>query len=306
MDRIAVPLSKMGAMVLGREKGRYPPMVIRGGTLKPIHYEIPVASAQVKSAILVAAAAKGISAEVKEPLPTRDHTERMLNAMGANVSYDRGLIKFSPADELMPLDVDVPSDFSSAAFFIVGSVITPSSEIVVRNVLVNPLRSGLLRVLERMGANIRLTNERVVSGEETADIIVKASELKGTLVDGREVPLLIDEVPILAVAAAFASGITKIRGAGELRVKESDRIASVTSQLSKLGVTIEELPDGMIIEGRGEVIKGGKVSSFGDHRIAMALEVFAVGAGIEISLDDRDCIATSFPEFYEKLGGLLT
>lgn len=306
MDRIITPLSKMGAMILGREKGRYPPLVIRGGNLRSIQYEMPVASAQVKSAILVAAAARGVDAEVREPLPTRDHTEKMLREMGADVSNESGWIKFSPADELKPLDLDIPSDFSSAAFFIVGAVITPSSDIVVRNVLVNPLRSGMLPVLKRMGANLRLTNRRCVSGEEAADLIVSASALKGTVIEASEVPLLIDEVPILAVAAAFAAGMTEIRGAGELRIKESDRITSVTSQLSRLGVSVKELPDGMIIEGGEGGFKGGKVSSFGDHRIAMSLEMFGVGAGVEIMVDDRDCVASSFPDFYEKLGGLLS
>lgn len=306
MERITTPLSKMGATVLGRDNGRYPPLVIRGGNLQSIRYEMPVASAQVKSAILVAAAAQGVEAEVKEPLPTRDHTEKMLQSMGADVSRSGDWIKISPHGELRPLDVDVPADFSAAAFFIVAALVTPRSEIVARNVLVNPLRSGMLRVLARMGARIELTNERVVSGEEIADIVVRSSELKATDVYGSEVPLLIDEVPVVAVAAAFASGVTEIRGAGELRFKESDRIASVTSQLSSLGVVAEELPDGLRVKGRGDAYRGGKVSSFGDHRIAMALEIFALGAGIGITLDDRDCVATSFPGFYDKLRSLST
>lgn len=306
MDRIALPLSQMGATVMGRNGGRYPPLVIRGGKLKSIKYEMPTPSAQVKSAILVAAAAGDVAAAVKEPLPTRDHTERMLINMGAKVSREGGWITYEPGDELGPLDMAVPADFSSAAFFIVGATITSGSEILLKNILVNPLRDGLLRVLERMGAKVQLINRHVVSGEETADMIVKSSELKGTAVERNEIPLLIDEVPILAVAAAFASGITEIRGAGELRVKESDRIASMTSQLAKLGVKIEELPDGMVIEGSRGGFRDGEVSSFGDHRIAMALEIFAQRAGIEARLDDRDCISTSFPDFYEKLRGLLS
>lgn len=306
MDRIALPLSQMGATVMGRNGGRYPPLVIRGGKLKPIKYEMPTPSAQVKSAILVAAAAGGVAAAVQEPLPTRDHTERMLINMGAKVSREGGWITYEPGDELGPLDMTVPSDFSSAAFFIVGATITSGSEILLKNVLVNPLRDGLLRVLARMGAKVQLINRHVVSGEETADMIVRSSELKGTAVEGNEIPLLVDEVPILAVAAAFASGITEIRGAGELRVKESDRIAAMTSQLAKLGVKIEELPDGMVIEGNRSGFRDGEVSSFGDHRIAMALEIFAQGAGIEARLDDRDCISTSFPDFYEKLKGLFS
>jgi 3-phosphoshikimate 1-carboxyvinyltransferase len=205
---------------------------------------------------------------------------------------------------LQPIDISVPSDFSSAAFFIVGALLTSGSEIAVRDVLLNPLRCGLLEVLKRMGGRVSLENVREKSGENVGDIIVRSSELTGTKVFEEEIPLLVDEVPILAVAASFAKGVTEIGGAGELRVKESDRIRSMATQLSRLGVNIQEIPDGLVIEGKQGPFEGGDVESFGDHRVAMSLAVFGLASGQGVVLDNRECISTSFPGFYQILEAL--
>ena len=303
MERIVTPLKSMGAQMDGRGGGRYPPLAIRGGELHPVMYEMPQASAQVKSSILLAAASSGISSGVHEPLESRDHTERMLRLMGGKIVSKEGWIQYEPGKDLLPAEINVPSDFSSAAFFIVAAILLKFSEIVVKDVLLNPLRCGLASVLTRMGGELKIEGVREESGEEVGDIIVRYSELAGTVVTREEIPLLIDEIPILAVAASFAEGITEIRGAAELRVKESDRIGAMVSQLSSLGVSIEELPDGMVIEG-GEGYRGGDVATFGDHRVAMALEIFGLASGRGVNLDDRQCIATSFPRFYPTLEAL--
>lgn len=303
MARVVRPLTLMGASILGREGDRFPPLCIRGGRLKGIRYEMPVASAQVKSALLAAGLYADSPVTVVEPLPTRDHTERMLTAMGAAMSREGAAITVLPADRLEPVDRVVPGDISSAAFFLVLAAATPGSELAVRNVGVNPFRTGVVDVLRRMGAQVLFENERVECGEPAADIVVRGMGLSGVQIAPEEVPGLIDEVPILCVAAAFAEGRTEIRGAGELRVKESDRIGAMAANLAALGVSCGEYPDGLWVEGPSR-IRGGQCGSRGDHRVAMSMLILAKAAGRDVAVDDTACIDTSFPGFRAMLEGL--
>ncbi|MBI5410220.1 MAG: 3-phosphoshikimate 1-carboxyvinyltransferase [Nitrospirae bacterium] len=296
MRRVMEPLTQMGA-VFKSENG-YPPLSVTGGELKPITYKSPVASAQVKSAILLAGLYCDGVTTVTEPEKSRDHTERMLKAAGAEIKVEGSTARVKGRTVLSPQDLTVPADFSSAAFFIAAGILVPGSEILIKNTGVNPTRTGLLEILQTMGADIRLENEREVSGEPVADIYVKHSTLSGIDLGGEMVPKTIDEFPILCVAAALAQGKTKITGAKELRVKESDRIATVASELRKMGVNVAELEDGLIIEGR-EKLRSAVVQSYGDHRIAMSLAVAGLLADGETVVSDTDCINTSFPGFME-------
>ncbi len=304
MSRVVRPLTQMGASIRGRDGDRFPPLCIRGGALKGIRHEMPVASAQVKSALLVAGLYADSPVVVVEPLPTRDHTERMLSAMGARLDRDGRAVTMHPADRLDPVDRAVPGDISSAAFFLVLAAVTPGSELAVRGVGVNPFRTGVVDVLRRMGAEILYENERLESGEPVADLVVRGRGLVGARIEPAEVPGLIDEIPILCVAAAFAEGRTEIRGAGELRVKESDRIGAMASNLSSLGVSCGEYPDGLWVEGPASIREDVSCGSRGDHRIAMSLLVLGKAAGKRLILDDPSCIDTSFPEFKAILEGL--
>ncbi len=304
MGRIAEPLRLMGATVLGRDDGRLPPLTIKGGNLQGIDYRLPVASAQVKSAILLA----GLYAEggtiVREPGPTRDHTERMLKAMGTDLEISAHAIALTPPHSpLAPLDINIPGDFSSAAFLVVAALLTPNSEIVIEGVGTNPTRTGLLDVLREMGGDVALSDQHEVDGEPIAEIIARSSELRGVGVDRELVPRMIDEFPILAVAATQAEGKTVVRGAEELRVKETDRIAAIVSELRKLGAHIEERPDGFIIEGPTE-LKGTRVDSYSDHRLAMALAIAGLVAKGETIIEGAECIGDSFPKFKEVLDSL--
>jgi 3-phosphoshikimate 1-carboxyvinyltransferase len=301
MARVIRPLAQMGAAIQARDGNRLPPISIRGGALKGIRYEMPVASAQVKSALLLAGLWADSPVTVIEPLPTRDHTERMLRSMGASVAIDGRSITVSPADRLDPADVTVPGDISSAAFFLVLASVVPGSELVVRGVGVNPFRTGVVEVLRRMGADIRYANERLESGEPVADLVARGGELACTNVAPEEIPGLVDEVPILCVAAAFAEGRTEIRGAEELRVKESDRIGAMVSNLSSLGVRCGEYPDGLWVEGPSEIRPTAPCDSRGDHRIAMSLLVLARAVGVNFLVKDTACIDTSFPGFKAML-----
>jgi 3-phosphoshikimate 1-carboxyvinyltransferase len=303
MDRVAVPLRAMGATILGREGGRYAPLSIVGGSLRGIRYDMPVASAQVKSALLLTGLFAEGRTEVIEPAPSRDHTERMLRAMGVTVAVNENVVSVEPATRLDALDVHVPGDISSAAFFMVAAAIVPGSRIVVPNVGLNPGRVGIIHVLKRMGAALHLHNERLDNGEPVADIEIQYSALRGTQISPEEVPGLIDELPILAVIATQAEGVTEVRGAAELRVKETDRIATTVSELCRLGAKIEALPDGFIVEGPVR-LKGAAVSSHGDHRLAMSLAIAALAADGETTVDDTACIADSFPGFERALAGL--
>lgn len=301
MQRVVAPLREMGARIMGRDEDRYPPIAIRGGSLNPIRYRLPVASAQVKSAILLAGLYAEGGTEVIEPFPSRDHTERMLPAFGARIAVEGLSVRIEGGSELHGRDTVVPGDFSSAAFFIVAALLLKDSEIVIRNVGINPTRTGFIKVLERMGAELTIENVREVSGEPAADIFCRGGkELKSVAIGAEELPLLIDEFPILCVAATQAEGVTSITGAGELRVKESDRIKAMATELKKFGVEIEEYSDGVAIKGK-TALKGSEVESYGDHRIAMSLSIAALIAGGTTIVNNSDCVDISFPGFYDEL-----
>ncbi|MCF8503802.1 MAG: 3-phosphoshikimate 1-carboxyvinyltransferase [Caulobacter sp.] len=312
MGRVLEPLGLMGATWLSREGGRLP-LTLRGGGLAGIDYVLPMASAQVKSAVLLA----GLKAEgpvtVVEPEPTRDHTERMLRAFGASLTVsdhnDRRVITLQPGARLTASPVDVPGDPSSAAFPIVAALITPGSEVTITGVMLNPLRTGLFDTLREMGADLTISNRRDASGEEVGDITARYSRLKGVVVPPGRAPSMIDEYPILAVAAAFADGETVMRGVGEMRVKESDRIALMAAGLEACGVDVEEEPEGFIVRGTGEPPRGGAlVETHGDHRIAMSHLVLGLAAGAAVQVDEPGMIATSFPDFapmMRRLGGCI-
>lgn len=305
MGRVTEPLRRMGATVLGREGGRRPPLAIQGGNLCGMEYTLPVASAQVKSALLLAGLYAGGPTRLQVPGSARDHTERMLLAMGGDVEAGNGEVEIRPGRELQPLDVIVPGDFSSAAFLIAAASLLPRSEISIEGVGVNPTRTGLLDVLREMGADVVLHNERMASGEPVADLNVRASELRGIEVGGDTVVRMIDEFPVLAVLATQAQGQTLVRDAGELRVKETDRIATTAGELLRLGAEIEPRPDGFVVHGPTP-LTGSVVHSHGDHRLAMALVVAGLIAAGEMLVQDVDCIADSFPGFgstVARLGG---
>lgn len=303
MQRVIKPLTEMGAQISSENNG-YPPLKIKGGGLKPINYISPVASAQVKSAILLAGLYCDGITTITEPEKSRDHTERMLKASGVDIEVNGLEVGVRGRALLKPMDITVPGDFSSASFFMVAGSIITDSEILIKNVGVNPTRTGLMDILKMMGADIKFQNMREVSGEPVADILVKHSPLKGIDVGGELILRAIDEFPILCVAAAKAEGRTKITGAGELRVKESDRIASMASELGKMGVLVEELEDGLVIE-ETEKLNAAIIQSHGDHRIAMAMLIAGLTADGETRVEDTDCVNTSFPGFTEMLKGLM-
>ncbi|MFA5514912.1 MAG: 3-phosphoshikimate 1-carboxyvinyltransferase [Desulfuromonadales bacterium] len=300
MKRVVAPLTTMGARIWGRRGDDLAPLAIQGGGLRPTSYESLIASAQVKSAILLAGLYAEGRTEVREPHLSRDHSERMLRYFGADVRPFAGGVALQGRPRLEGREVFVPGDISSAAFFLVAALITPGAELLVRNVGVNPTRSGIIDILQEMGGFIELKNQRELAGEPVADILVKSSTLKGIEIGGSVVPRAIDEFPVVAVAAARAEGRTVIRDARELRVKETDRIETITAGLATLGARVEPQADGMIITGV-EQLGGGKVSSSGDHRIAMSLAVAALGAAAAVTIDDTACTATSFPGFWELL-----
>lgn len=301
MGRIVRPLSQMGATITGRRENTLPPLCIRGGTLRGIRYEMPVASAQVKSSILLAGLYADSPVTVVEPLPTRDHTERMLTSMGARVVREGRNVTVHPASRLHPLAITVPGDISSASFFMVLAAAVPDASIGIRGVGVNPGRSGLISVLLRMGADVRIESPREEGGEPVADIVVRGRGLAAAEIPPEEIPSLIDEVPVLCVAAAMAEGRTVIRGAAELRVKESDRIGAMVRELTTLGVPCGEYPDGLWVRGPARITGGQRVDSYGDHRIAMALMILSAASGVPVEISDTACIATSFPGFPETL-----
>ncbi len=295
MRRVTDPLVQMGARVQTESDGT-PPLLISGGqALHGIRYDMPMASAQVKSCLLLAGLYADGETWVREPAPTRDHTERMLEGFGYPVLREKGWVGVSGGGTLTACDIDVPSDISSAAFFIVGACIAPGSEVVLEHVGVNPTRTGILDILSLMGADIELRNRREVGGEPVADIRVHGSQLRGIRIPERLVPLAIDEFPAIFIAAACAEGTTVLTGAEELRVKESDRISVMAEGLQTLGVDAEPTSDGMTI--RGGAIGGGRVESHHDHRIAMAFAMAGLRAKSEIVIDDCANVATSFPGF---------
>lgn len=303
MRRIIEPLCQMGADVKGRD-GRFPPLQIREGDLRGIDYRLPVASAQVKSCILLAGLFASGPTTIHEPGPARDHTERMLQAMGAEVQIDGPTITLVPQPApLKPLTLQVPGDFSSAAFLLGAGAIVPGSRIVIEDVGGNPTRTGLLDVLYAMGARIDVEDQRESGGEPLIDLAVRYSDLQYTQVDGSLVVRMIDEFPILAVAATQAGGKTVVRDAGELRVKETDRIAAVARELRKMGAEIEETPDGFVVLGPA-TLQGAVVDSHGDHRLAMALAVAGLVADGETIVEGAEVIDDSYPGFVETLQDL--
>ncbi len=302
MSRVVTPLQQMGAQIWGRKNNSLAPLAIGGQQLKPIHYHSPIASAQVKSCILLAGLMTEGQTTVTEPALSRDHSERMLKAFGAELSIDpetNSVTVTGPA-KLKGQTVIVPGDISSAAFWLVAGAIVPGSELLIENVGVNPTRTGVLEVLEMMGADISLENQREVAGEPVADLRVRYSQLKGCQIAGDVIPRLIDEIPILAVAAVFASGTTVIRDAEELRVKESDRIAVMASELNRMGAKVSELPDGLEITG-GTPLVGTEVDSYTDHRIAMSLAIAALNATGTTTINRAEAAAVSYPDFTRTL-----
>lgn len=300
MGRVMTPLESMGAAIVSGDSGR-PPLRIRGGqSLQGIHYDLPMASAQVKSCVLLAGLYASGRTSVTEPAPTRDHTERMLRGFGYDVQRgDQGVISLQGGGQLEACSIDVPADISSAAFFLVGASIAPGSDLVLNHVGMNPTRTGVVNILRLMGAHIEALNPREVGGEPVADLHVRASQLRGIEIPESEVPLAIDEFPALFVAAACAEGRTVLRGAEELRVKESDRIAAMAEGLGTLGVECEVLDDGIVIEGLGSegALTGGDIACYHDHRIAMAFAIASLRATGPIRILEADNVATSFPDF---------
>ena len=308
MGRVLEPLGRMGATWLSRDGGRLP-LTLRGGRLTALDYTLPMASAQVKSAVLLAGLNADGPVTVVEPEATRDHTERMLRAFGATVTVtdhnDRRVITLQPGARLAGSHVAVPGDPSSAAFPIVAALITPGSQVTVTGVMLNPLRTGLFDTLREMGADLTISNRRDASGEEVGDITARHSPLHGVVVPPARAPSMIDEYPVLAIAAAFATGDTVMRGVGEMRVKESDRIALMSAGLEACGVDVEEEPEGFIVHGTGAAPRGGGlVETHGDHRIAMSHLILGLAAREAVRVDEPGMIATSFPTFAAMMRGL--
>lgn len=304
MGRVMTPLREMGAEIEG-VNGNYCPLTIHpSASLHGIEYALPVASAQLKSAILLAGLYASGETKIIEPAPSRDHTERMLRALGVSVETNGNVITLTPPEDLAAKDVAVPADISSAAFFLVAGAIIPNSEITIQNVGVNPTRTGILDVLRDMGADITVSNYQD-DIEPVCDLTVRSSKLHGTVIGGEVIPRLIDELPVLAVAAAFAEGKTIIRDAQELKVKESNRIAAMVSELSKAGADVEETEGGMIIQG-GKPLHGACFETYNDHRIAMSMAVCALGCEGTSEILNPDVVAISYPDFFDtlsKLGG---
>lgn len=299
MGRVIQPLKLMGAQISGHDGDSKAPLTIKGGSLKGIRYELPVASAQLKSALLLAGLFAQGDTVIIEPASSRDHTERMLKAMGADIKVDELTISLSPGS-LNAVDMEVPGDISSAAFWLVAAAIHPQASLSLRNVGINPTRSGIIDVLQSMGANLTIKNEHEVSGEPVADLHIESSSLAGIEIGGDIIPRLIDEIPIIALAGSMARGKTVIKDAKELRVKESDRISTTAKELSKLGADIEELPDGMVING-GKALSAAECDSYGDHRIAMMLGIAALVSDGEMTIDKAEAADVSYSGFWQDL-----
>lgn len=302
MDRVIIPLRQMGADITGTQD-KYLPLSIRGSALKGINYHMPVASAQVKSCLILATLYADTPTHIFEPAPSRNHTELMLQAFGGRLDiHDNEIIAY-PADQLYGQHVHVPGDISSAAFFITAGLLVPNSTVVLKGVGVNPTRTGILDVYREMGGDIAIENTFTSGGEPMGDIIVKTSNLKGTVIGGQLIPRLIDEIPVIALAATQVQGTTIIKDAQELKVKESNRIATVVDILSRLGADIEATDDGMVIHGPTP-LKGNQVDSFGDHRLAMMAAIAGLIAQGETTINSWECVNISFPGFYDVLSSL--
>jgi 3-phosphoshikimate 1-carboxyvinyltransferase len=304
MTRVTNPLTELGARIDGRKNGSFTPISIRGGGLKPVNYHLPVASAQVKSALILA----GLQAEgqsiIIEPEETRDHTERMIIKFGGEIRKDNQKIIVKGGQKLIGTMIQVPGDISSAAFFLVAGAIIPESEIVLKDVGLNPTRTGIIEVMKKMGADLEIVQNEEASFEPSGDLIIKTSKLKGTVIEGGLIPKLIDEIPIIALLATQAEGTTIIKDAEELKVKETNRIDTVVHELKKLGAKIEATEDGMIIYGKSK-LSGGTVSSHGDHRIGMMLAIAALLCENEAELENPEAISVSYPNFFAHLNNLI-
>lgn len=305
MERVIRPLSAMGAVFLGRANNTFAPFTLRGGILKPLVYDMPVASAQVKSALLLAGLYTNGWTEVAGPYSSRNHTELMLSSFGAAVQTYDNTVQVQGGRELFAQKVAIPGDISSAAYFLVAALIIPDSRLIIHSVGLNPTRDGIIAVLQAMGASIKVTNLRTIAGEPRGDLEVEYSELHGISIGGAMIPRLIDEIPVLAVAAMFAQGITEIRDAAELKVKESNRLRTVCEGLTRMGGRVEELPDGLRIEG-GYPLSGAVCESHYDHRIALALAIAALGAQGPSVIEDAEAIDVSFPSFMKTLESITT
>ena len=303
MKRIMTPLSMMGADIESLKGNGCAPLSIAGRPLHAIHYQSPVASAQVKSCVLLAGLYADGTTRVTEPALSRNHTELMLHFFGAQVLSEGTTASIQPSPTLEGRFIQVPGDISSAAYFIAAALLIPGSEVLIRNVGVNPTRDGILRVCQAMGADITRLNERSDSGEPTADLLVRHSSLRGTVIEGDLIPTLIDELPVIAVMAALAKGTTVIRDAAELKVKESDRIQVMTENLTRMGARVEATEDGMIIHG-GSSLQGAIIDSHQDHRVAMSFAVAALAAEGETEIRDAECVSISYPGFYQDLASL--
>lgn len=309
MARIMTPLNRMGAQITSIKGNNCAPLRIEPGNLKSIHYDSPVASAQVKSSILLAGLyATDGETSVTEPALSRNHTELMLQGFGASISSTmhkdgRATASIEPCKELYGQQIEVPGDISSAAYFIAAALLVPGSEVLVKNVGTNFTRAGFLKVCENMGADIKVVESSIQGGEPRADLLVKSSSLKATTIEGDLIPTLIDEIPMIAVMAALADGTTIIKDAAELKVKETNRIATVTEALTKMGVDITPTDDGMIIRG-GQTLKGAGINSYLDHRIAMAFSIAALVAEGETKILDSQCVDVSYPAFFSNLDDL--
>ncbi|MFW6386721.1 MAG: 3-phosphoshikimate 1-carboxyvinyltransferase [Bacillota bacterium] len=302
MDRVTIPLQQMGARIWSTDD-KYAPLGIRGGNLKGIDYLSHIASAQVKSAVLLAGLTADGETSVTEPEKSRDHSERMLCSMGADIEIDGNKVSLCPLQGagLKPANIHVPADISSAAFFMAAALLLPNSSLKLKNIGINPTRAGILEVIEKMGGKLFLENRHEISGEPVADIQVSFSELEATVVEGEIIPRLIDEIPVIAVLAALARGKTVIKDASELRVKETDRISALYRGLSRMGADIEEREDGLVIRGKASLEGGVTVDSMGDHRIAMALTVAGCRAEKEILIENSQAVKISFPDFFDRM-----
>ena len=303
MHRVAAPLSAMGATVALSATGTLP-MTIAGGALAPIAWESDTASAQVKSCVLLAGLVAGVSVSVREPTPSRDHTERMLRALGAPVTVDDGGVTLAPCAQLDALDLRSPGDPSSAAFLAALAAASDGGEVVLSNVGLNPTRGGFFATLQRMGASVELLDRREEGGEPVGTVRVQPCGLRGRSVGGPTIPTMIDELPLVACLGAMAEGETIIRDASELRAKESDRIAAVVANLRALGADAEEFPDGLRVVGNRGALHAGAVVTHGDHRLAMAFAVLGAAAGVEVTVDDPACVDVSYPAFWRDLASL--
>ena len=304
MKRIMTPLSMMGADITSLKGNDCAPLRICGGQLHGVSYTSPVASAQVKSCILLAGLYADAPTSVTEPVLSRNHTELMLAGFGAHITSSGTTATIEPEPDLNGMKIEVPGDISSAAYFLAAGLMIPNSEIMIKNVGINPTRDGILRVAKEMGGDITILNEKTSGGEPTCDLLVRSSSLKGVTIGGEIIPTLIDEIPMIAVMACFAEGITTIKDAQELKVKESNRIDTVVTNLKAMGAHIEATDDGMIIEG-GYPLHGAVIDSHLDHRIAMSFAVGALGADGETTIEGADCVKISYPEFYQTLEKLI-